>query len=61
MARFMLDTNICIYLMKNQPSVVANRRASSYKTGWRTCPNNAYNAASISSCGRRARRRTSVK
>ena len=25
MAQFMLDTNICIYLMKNQPPVVAER------------------------------------
>jgi len=27
MARYMLDTNMCIYLMKNQPEVVAQRFA----------------------------------
>lgn len=30
MARFMLDTNICIYLMKNQPPQVAQRFAACY-------------------------------
>ena len=30
MARFMLDTNMCIYLMKNQPEEVANRFAQCY-------------------------------
>ncbi len=29
-ARFMLDTNICIYLMKNQPPEVAQRFAQCY-------------------------------
>ena len=30
MARFMLDTNMCIYLMKNQPEEVAKRFAQCY-------------------------------
>jgi tRNA(fMet)-specific endonuclease VapC len=30
MARYMLDTNMCIYLMKNQPEQVARRFASCY-------------------------------
>jgi tRNA(fMet)-specific endonuclease VapC len=30
MARFLLDTNMCIYLMKNQPPQVAERFASCY-------------------------------
>ena len=30
MARYMLDTNICIYLMKNQPAAVARRFAQCY-------------------------------
>jgi tRNA(fMet)-specific endonuclease VapC len=30
MPRFMLDTNICIYLMKNQPEQVARRFAQCY-------------------------------
>ena len=30
MARYMLDTNICIYLMKNQPKEVAERFARCY-------------------------------
>ncbi|PRC92348.1 type II toxin-antitoxin system VapC family toxin [Solimicrobium silvestre] len=30
MARYMLDTNICIYLMKNQPEQVARRFAQCY-------------------------------
>jgi tRNA(fMet)-specific endonuclease VapC len=30
MPRFMLDTNICIYLMKNQPEQVARRFAECY-------------------------------
>jgi len=30
MPRFMLDTNMCIYLMKNQPEVVAQRFAQCY-------------------------------
>ena len=30
MARYMLDTNICIYLMKNQPKEVAERFAQCY-------------------------------
>lgn len=30
MARFMLDTNMCIYLMKNQPEQVAKRFAQCY-------------------------------
>lgn len=30
MARYMLDTNMCIYLMKNQPEVVARRFAQCY-------------------------------
>lgn len=30
MARYMLDTNICIYLMKNQPATVAHRFAQCY-------------------------------
>ena len=30
MARYMLDTNMCIYLMKNQPEVVAQRFAQCY-------------------------------
>jgi len=30
MPRFMLDTNMCIYLMKNQPEVVAKRFAACY-------------------------------
>jgi tRNA(fMet)-specific endonuclease VapC len=30
MARYMLDTNICIYLMKNQPKEVAERFAKCY-------------------------------
>lgn len=30
MARFMLDTNMCIYLMKNQPEEVARRFAECY-------------------------------
>lgn len=30
MARYMLDTNICIYLMKNQPGSVARRFAQCY-------------------------------
>ena len=30
MARYMLDTNICIYLMKNQPATVARRFAQCY-------------------------------
>lgn len=30
MARYMLDTNICIYLMKNQPEQVARRFAECY-------------------------------
>ncbi|HDR9504402.1 MULTISPECIES: type II toxin-antitoxin system VapC family toxin [Burkholderia] len=30
MARYMLDTNMCIYLMKNQPEQVARRFAQCY-------------------------------
>ena len=30
MPRYMLDTNMCIYLMKNQPEVVAQRFAQCY-------------------------------
>lgn len=30
MARYMLDTNMCIYLMKNQPEAVARRFAQCY-------------------------------
>lgn len=30
MARYMLDTNMCIYLMKNQPESVARRFAQCY-------------------------------
>lgn len=30
MAQFMLDTNICIYLMKNQPPVIAERLDQCY-------------------------------
>lgn len=30
MPRYLLDTNICIYLMKHQPEVVANRFAQCY-------------------------------
>lgn len=30
MARYMLDTNMCIYLMKNQPEKVARRFAECY-------------------------------
>lgn len=30
MARYMLDTNMCIYLMKNQPEQVARRFAECY-------------------------------
>lgn len=30
MARFMLDTNMCIYLMKNQPEEVAKRFSQCY-------------------------------
>ena len=30
MTRYMLDTNICIYLMKNQPAAVARRFAQCY-------------------------------
>lgn len=30
MARYMLDTNMCIYLMKNQPEEVARRFAECY-------------------------------
>jgi tRNA(fMet)-specific endonuclease VapC len=30
MPRFMLDTNMCIYLMKNQPEAVAKRFAACY-------------------------------
>jgi len=30
MPRFMLDTNMCIYLMKNQPEAVARRFAQCY-------------------------------
>jgi tRNA(fMet)-specific endonuclease VapC len=30
MPRYMLDTNMCIYLMKNQPEVVARRFAQCY-------------------------------
>ena len=30
MASYMLDTNICIYLMKNQPKEVAERFAKCY-------------------------------
>lgn len=30
MALFMLDTNMCIYLMKNQPEQVAKRFAQCY-------------------------------
>ena len=30
MARYMLDTNICIYLMRNQPEQVAKRFAQCY-------------------------------
>ena len=30
MAQFMLDTNICIYLMKNQPAIVAERLDQCY-------------------------------
>ncbi|MCV6903742.1 MAG: type II toxin-antitoxin system VapC family toxin [Achromobacter xylosoxidans] len=30
MSRYMLDTNMCIYLMKNQPQQVARRFASCY-------------------------------
>jgi tRNA(fMet)-specific endonuclease VapC len=30
MARYMLDTNMCIYLMKNQPEEVAQRFAQCY-------------------------------
>jgi len=30
MARYMLDTNICIYLMKNQPAPVARRFVQCY-------------------------------
>ena len=30
MARYMLDTNICIYLMKNQPAAVGRRFAQCY-------------------------------
>lgn len=30
MSRFMLDTNMCIYLMKNQPEQVAKRFAQCY-------------------------------
>jgi tRNA(fMet)-specific endonuclease VapC len=30
MARYMLDTNMCIYLMKNQPESVAQRFAQCY-------------------------------
>jgi tRNA(fMet)-specific endonuclease VapC len=30
MSRFMLDTNMCIYLMKNQPETVARRFAQCY-------------------------------
>ena len=30
MPRYMLDTNICIYLMKNQPEQVAKRFAQCY-------------------------------
>lgn len=31
MAKYMLDTNMCIYLMKNQPSHVAERLASCFE------------------------------
>ncbi len=30
MAKYMLDTNMCIYLMKNQPEMVAQRFAQCY-------------------------------
>ena len=30
MPRFMLDTNMCIYLIKNQPETVAQRFASCF-------------------------------
>lgn len=30
MPRYMLDTNMCIYLMKNQPKIVAERFAQCY-------------------------------
>ncbi|WP_206950615.1 type II toxin-antitoxin system VapC family toxin [Trinickia acidisoli] len=30
MPRYMLDTNMCIYLMKNQPEQIANRFAQCY-------------------------------
>ncbi len=30
MPRYMLDTNICIYLLKNQPAQVAERFAQCY-------------------------------
>ena len=30
MARYMLDTNMCIYLMKNQPASIAQRFAQCY-------------------------------
>lgn len=30
MARYMLDTNMCIYLMKNQPEIVAQRFAQCF-------------------------------
>jgi len=30
MPRYMLDTNVCIYLMKNQPGIVAKRFALCY-------------------------------
>ena len=30
MPRYMLDTNMCIYLMKNQPEEVARRFAQCY-------------------------------
>lgn len=30
MARFMLDTNMCIYLIKNQPEIVSRRFAQCY-------------------------------
>lgn len=36
MPRYMLDTNMCIYLMKNQPEQVARRFAQCY-TGTSSC------------------------
>jgi len=64
MLQYMLDTNICIYLMKNQPAAVA-RRFAQCRVGDVMISAITYaeleSGASINNPGCKARIRSSVK